>query len=81
MMLDDGRLILFLFVLPCALVFQLRAKPRWPALLVPACIAALLIGWIVVFLFSNLPSLPYLQTSYPRLIIIRPSAHCIARTR
>ena len=64
MMLDDGRLILFLFVLPCALVFQLRAKPRWPAFLVPACIAALLIGWIVVFLFSNLPSLPYLQTSY-----------------
>jgi hypothetical protein len=31
-MLDDGRLILFLLVLRCALVFQLRAKPHWPAL-------------------------------------------------
>ena len=69
-MLDDGRLILFLFVLPCALVFQLRAKPRWPAFLVPACIAALLIGWIAVFLFSNLPPLDYLETSYSRLIMI-----------
>ena len=31
-MLDDGRLILFLFGLPCALLLQLRAKPvgqRW----------------------------------------------------
>ena len=51
-------------------VFQLRAKPHWPALLVPACIAALVIGWIVVFLFSNVPSLFYLETSYSRLIMI-----------
>jgi hypothetical protein len=70
MMLDDGRLILFLLVLPCALVFQLRTKPRWPAVLVPACIAGLLIGWIAVFLFSNLPPLTYLETSYSRLIMI-----------
>ncbi len=70
MMLDDGRLILFLLVLPCALVFQLRAKPRWPALLVPACIAALLIGWIAVFLFSNLPPITHLELSYSRLIMI-----------
>jgi hypothetical protein len=70
MMLGDGRLIVFLLVLPCALVFQLRAKPRWPAFLVPVSIAALLIGWIVVFLFSNAPPLPYLDTSYSRLIMI-----------
>jgi hypothetical protein len=70
MMLNDGHLILFLFVLPCALVFQLRVKPRWPAFLVPVCIAALLIGWIAVFLFSNLPSLTHLETSYDRLIMI-----------
>jgi hypothetical protein len=70
MMLDDGRLILFLLGLPCALVFQLRGKPRCPAFLVPASIAALLIGWIAVFLFSNLPSLSYLETSYLRLIMI-----------
>jgi hypothetical protein len=70
MMLDDGRLILFLLVLPCALVFQLRAKPRWPALLVPASIAALVIGWMAVFLFSNSPPLTYLETSYSRLIMI-----------
>jgi hypothetical protein len=70
LMLNDGRLILFLLVLPCALVFQLRAKPRWPAFLVPACIAALLIAWIVVFLFSDQPPLDYLVTSYSRLIMI-----------
>jgi hypothetical protein len=70
MMLDDGRLILFLIVLPCALVFQLRAKPRWPAVLMPACIAALLIGWIAVFLFSNSNPLTHLETSYSRLIMI-----------
>jgi hypothetical protein len=70
MMLDDGRLILFLFALPCALVFQLRAKPRWQAFLVPACIATLLIGWIAVFLFSNLPALTYLENTYSRLIMI-----------
>jgi hypothetical protein len=70
MMLDDGRLVLFLFVLPCALIFQLRAKPHWPAVLVPASIAALLIGWVAVFLFSNSPPLPYLETSYSRLIMI-----------
>jgi hypothetical protein len=70
MMLDDGRLILFLFALPCALVFQLHAKPRWPAFLVPACIAALLIGWIAVFLFSNMTPLPHLELSYSRLIMI-----------
>jgi hypothetical protein len=70
MMLNDGRLIIFLFALPCALVFQLRAKPRWPALLVPACIAALLVGWIAVFLFSNLPPLTHLELTYSRLIMI-----------
>jgi hypothetical protein len=70
MMLADGHLILFLFVLPCAMVFQLRAKPRWPSFLVPACIAALLIGWIAVFLFSNLPPINHLETSYSRLIMI-----------
>src|SRR5262249_21514735 len=69
-MLDDGRLILFLFALPCAIVFQLRAKPPWPAFLVPATIAALLTGWITVFLFSNLPALTYLETSYSRLVMI-----------
>src|SRR5262245_30720434 len=69
-MLDDGRLILFLLLLPCALVFQLRAKPRWPAFSVPASVAALLIGWIAVFLFSNLPPLANLETSYSRLIMI-----------
>jgi hypothetical protein len=69
-MLNDGRLILFLLVLPCALVFQLRAKPRWPAFLVPACIATLLIGWIVVYLFSNLPPINQLETSYWRLTMI-----------
>jgi hypothetical protein len=70
MTLADGRLILFVFLLPCALMFQLRAKPRWSALLVPASIATLLIGWIVVFLFSNLPPQTYLETSYGRLIMI-----------
>src|SRR5262249_32864679 len=69
MMLDDGRLILFLLV-PPALVFQLRAKPRWPAFLMPACIAALLIGWVAVFLFSNSSPQTYLETSYSRLIMI-----------
>jgi hypothetical protein len=60
-------------LLPCALVFQLRAKPRWPALLVPACIAVLLIGWIAVYLLSNsnyLPPQALLETSYSRLIMI-----------
>jgi hypothetical protein len=70
LMLNDGRLILFLLVLPCALVFQLSARPRWPAFLVPVSITALLIGWIAVFLFSNSPPLPYLETSYSRLIMI-----------
>src|SRR5262249_29923547 len=70
LMLNDGHLILFLFVLPCALVFQLRTKPRWPAFLVPASIAGLLIGWIAVFLFSNLPPIFHLETSYSRLIMI-----------
>src|SRR5262245_2750309 len=70
MMLEDGRLILFLFALPCALVFQLRAKPRWPAVLVPACIAALLIGWIAVIFFSNWIPQGILETSYSRLIMI-----------
>jgi hypothetical protein len=70
MMLDDGRLILFLFALPCALVFQLRAKPRWPAFLVPACIATLLISWIAVFLFSNSTPITHLETAYSRLIMI-----------
>jgi hypothetical protein len=70
LMLDDGRLILFLLLLPCALVFQLRAKPHWPAALVPASIATLLVGWIVVFLFANVPSLHYVETSYSRLIMI-----------
>src|SRR5262249_26069081 len=74
MMLEDGRLILFLFALPCALGFQLRARPRWPAFLVPASIAALLIGWIVVFLFSNSPPLTYLEGSYSRLIMIPTSS-------
>jgi hypothetical protein len=69
LMLDDGRLILFL-LLPCALVFQLRAKPHWPAALVPACIATLLVGWIAVFLFVNGPPSPYFENSYSRLIMI-----------
>src|SRR5262249_54278682 len=56
--------------LPCALVFQLGTKPRWQAFLVPASIAALLIGWIAVFLFSNLPPQYYLETSYWRLTMI-----------
>jgi hypothetical protein len=70
MMLEDGRLILFLFVLPCALVFQLRAKPHWSVFLVPASIAALLIGWLVIFLFSNDPSSQLVETAYSRLIMI-----------
>jgi hypothetical protein len=70
MMLDNGRLILFLLVLPCALVFQLRAKPRWPVLLVPASIATLMIGWMAVLLFANSPPLIWVENSYPRLIMI-----------
>jgi len=70
MMLDDGRLILFLLALPCALVFQLRAKPHWLAFLVPVSIAALLTGWIVVFLLANATPLGLLETSYSRLIMI-----------
>jgi hypothetical protein len=70
-MLDDGRLILFLLLLPCALVFQLRAKPHWSAFLVPASIAALLVGWIVAFLLASYATpLGLLETSYSRLIMI-----------
>jgi hypothetical protein len=69
-MLDNGSLILFFLMLPCALVFQLQAKPRWSAFLVPASVAVLLIGWIGVFLFSNSPPLIYLEGSYSRLIMI-----------
>jgi hypothetical protein len=70
LMLNDGRLILFLLVLPCAVVFQLRSKPRLPKFLVPASIATLLIGWVGVFLFSSVPPLGYLETSYSRLIMV-----------
>jgi hypothetical protein len=69
-MLDDGRLILFLLAFPCALLFQLQLRSSFPSFLVPVSITALLIGWIAVFLFSNSYALTYLETSYSRLIMI-----------
>ena len=68
-MLDDGRLVLFALALPCAvLVKVLNSGSR--ALPVPLGIASLLIGFVVIFLFANLDSSTYLDTSYSRLVMV-----------
>ncbi|HKV38937.1 MAG TPA: hypothetical protein VJX67_06975 [Blastocatellia bacterium] len=70
LMLEDGRLLLFLFALPCAVLYQLRRAPRIWTVAVPVSAVSLLAVWVAVFLFSNLPAQTYLNTSYTRLTML-----------
>ena len=70
LMLEDGRLLLLVFALPAALYFRLARQRNWTALPVPLGIAALCIGFILIFLFANYDPPTYLLTSYPRLIMV-----------
>lgn len=64
MTLDDGRLFLLVVALPIAVAMRRRQ------LAIPLGIAALCTGFIVIFLFSNIDAVNYLDTSYPRLIMV-----------
>jgi hypothetical protein len=68
-MLDDGRLLLLVLGLPCAMVFRFVSL-RWTALFVPFGIVILVTGFVVIFLFANLDSSTYLDTSYSRLVMV-----------
>jgi len=69
LMLDDGR-ILLLLALPFATVYQLRAAPSWTAVAIPISVIAFFAGWVVILLFSNVPPHHYVETSYPRLVMV-----------
>lgn len=68
-MLDDGRLMLFGFALPCAIAFRLLSA-RWAAVLVPFGIVSLVTGFVVIYLFANMDAGTYLDTSYSRLVMV-----------
>jgi hypothetical protein len=68
LMLDDGRIFLFLFALPCALIFSRHFSLT--DFIIPTSIFGCLAGWVVIFIFSNLSPATYLETSYSRLIMI-----------
>jgi hypothetical protein len=68
LMLDDGRIFLFVFALPCAMIFSRNS--HFADFIIPISILACLAGWIVIFIFSNLSPATYLETSYSRLIMI-----------
>ena len=68
-MLDDGRILLFVLALPCAMVFRFLSS-RWAALPVPFGIVSLVTGFIVIFLFTNMNAVTYLDTSYSRLMMV-----------
>jgi hypothetical protein len=68
-LLDDGRLLLLALALPCAVVLR-YANSKLNALPVPLGIAGLVVGFVVIFLFSNLDPNTYLDTSYSRLTMI-----------
>jgi len=68
-LLDDGRLLLLALALPCATLLRF-SNSRWKALPVPLGIAALVVGFVVIFLFANMDPGTYLDTSYSRLTMI-----------
>jgi hypothetical protein len=68
-LLDDGRLLLLLLALPCAVVFRFLSS-RWAALPVPFGIVSLVAGFVVIFLFANMDPNVYLDTSYSRLVMV-----------
>jgi hypothetical protein len=68
-LLDDGRLLLLALALPCATLLRF-SNSRWKALPVPLGIAALVVGFVVIFLFANTDPGTYLDTSYSRLTMI-----------
>lgn len=68
-LLDDGRLLLFAVALPCATLLRF-SRSKWKALPVPLGIGALVVGFVVIFLFANMDPGTYLDTSYSRLTMI-----------
>ncbi|HTF38379.1 MAG TPA: hypothetical protein VK651_08725 [Blastocatellia bacterium] len=68
-LLDDGRLLLLLLALPCAVMFRFLSS-GWSALPVPFGIVSLVAGFVVIFLFANMDPNVYLDTSYSRLVMV-----------
>jgi hypothetical protein len=69
MILADGRL-LFFASLPCAVLLRLRTASVWSALPVPLGVGFLAVAWVLVYMFSSLNPVAYLETSYDRLIMV-----------
>lgn len=68
-LLADGR-ILVLIAAPAAIYPWSKSNPWSAAWAIPVGSLALFAGWIVVFLFSNLNPIVYLETSYERLTML-----------
>lgn len=69
LMLDDGRLLLLVLALPCAVVFRFLSS-RWEALPVPFGVVSLVAGFVAIFIFCNVNPPVYLETSYSRLVMV-----------
>jgi hypothetical protein len=68
--LEDGRFLVLIIALPCAVMFQVRRSPHWSTIMVPLSVITLFAIWVGIFLFSNLSPHTYLETSYTRLVMV-----------
>lgn len=69
LLFEDGRLLLLVFALPAAVLWRLRRQPSWRPAAVPVSIVLLFVGWVAVFLFTNMDPHFHLETSYSRLVM------------
>jgi hypothetical protein len=66
---ENGRLVLLL-ALPLAFLARCAGGRPWAATVAPLTVYTLQVGWVVIFLLSNLDPLTYLETSYDRLAML-----------
>jgi len=70
LVLANGTFALLAIALPCAVAFRIGANEGWRAVAVPAGILALFVGWVAIFLFSNLEPMTYMENAYERLVMV-----------
>jgi len=68
--LASGTFALVFIALPCAVASRISGTQSRIGALVPAGILGLFLGWILIFVFSNLNAVTYLETSYERLVMV-----------
>lgn len=68
--LANGTFALVFIALPCAVASRISGTRAPSAALVPAGILGLFLGWVLIFVFSNLNPVTYLETSYERLVMV-----------